>query len=78
MGIYCIKYLLYIIGIYTRNYAAAATAVHTKCKLVNGVYVITLDSPGVKVYIYTQYLKCFFIYNFKGKSNLHYMYNIVK
>ncbi|XP_041984989.1 trifunctional enzyme subunit alpha, mitochondrial [Aricia agestis] len=29
--------------------AAAATHTHTKCKMVNGVYVITLDSPGVKV-----------------------------
>ncbi|XP_045487559.1 trifunctional enzyme subunit alpha, mitochondrial [Pieris rapae] len=29
--------------------AAAANNVHTKCKLVNGVYVITLDSPNVKV-----------------------------
>ncbi|CAK1549982.1 unnamed protein product [Leptosia nina] len=29
--------------------AAAASNVHTKCKLVNGVYVITLDSPNVKV-----------------------------
>ncbi|XP_013133939.1 PREDICTED: trifunctional enzyme subunit alpha, mitochondrial [Papilio polytes] len=33
-----------------RSYAvAAANHVHTKCKLVNGVYVITLDSPNVKV-----------------------------
>nr|XP_026487345.1 trifunctional enzyme subunit alpha, mitochondrial [Vanessa tameamea] len=34
----------------SRSYAAAATSqVHTKCKLVNGVYVVTLDSPNVKV-----------------------------
>ncbi|XP_045520715.1 trifunctional enzyme subunit alpha, mitochondrial [Pieris brassicae] len=33
-----------------RSFAAvAANNVHTKCKLVNGVYVITLDSPNVKV-----------------------------
>ncbi|GBP60910.1 Trifunctional enzyme subunit alpha, mitochondrial [Eumeta japonica] len=38
-------------GVYSRNFAAAAVAgkVHTKCKIVNGVYVITLDSPNVKV-----------------------------
>ncbi|XP_047515638.1 trifunctional enzyme subunit alpha, mitochondrial [Pieris napi] len=36
--------------IHVRSFAAAATNnVHTKCKLVNGVYVITLDSPNVKV-----------------------------
>lgn len=29
--------------------AAAASQAHTKCKLVNGVYVVTLDSPNVKV-----------------------------
>lgn len=34
----------------SRNYAAAATSqMHTKCKIVNGVYVITIDSPNVKV-----------------------------
>ncbi|XP_068620793.1 trifunctional enzyme subunit alpha, mitochondrial [Battus philenor] len=33
-----------------RSYTVAAGGhVHTKCKLVNGVYVITLDSPNVKV-----------------------------
>lgn len=36
-------------GIQSRHLAAAASGVHTKCKLVNGVYVVTLDSPGVKV-----------------------------
>ncbi|XP_050361969.1 trifunctional enzyme subunit alpha, mitochondrial [Nymphalis io] len=36
--------------LHSRSYAAAATSqVHTKCKLVNGVYVVTLDSPNVKV-----------------------------
>ncbi|CAH2104548.1 unnamed protein product [Euphydryas editha] len=36
--------------LHNRSYAAAATSqVHTKCKLVNGVYVVTLDSPNVKV-----------------------------
>ncbi|XP_052747083.1 trifunctional enzyme subunit alpha, mitochondrial [Bicyclus anynana] len=36
--------------LHNRNFAAAASSqVHTKCKLVNGVYVITLDSPNVKV-----------------------------
>ncbi|OWR50827.1 hydroxyacyl-coenzyme A dehydrogenase [Danaus plexippus plexippus] len=36
--------------LHSRTLAAAATShVHTKCKLVNGVYVITLDSPNVKV-----------------------------
>lgn len=29
--------------------AAAASASHTKCKIVNGVYVVTIDSPGAKV-----------------------------
>lgn len=39
-----------ILGTNCRSYAvAAANHVHTKCKLVNGVYVITLDSPNVKV-----------------------------
>ncbi|CAH2243994.1 jg18515 [Pararge aegeria aegeria] len=36
--------------LHNRNFAAAAASqVHTKCKLVNGVYVVTLDSPNVKV-----------------------------
>ncbi|XP_075992393.1 monolysocardiolipin acyltransferase Mtpalpha [Anticarsia gemmatalis] len=39
----------YLTGLQSRTYAAAASQVHTKCKLVNGVYVITLDSPNVKV-----------------------------
>lgn len=39
----------YLAGMQSRTYAAAATQVHTKCKLVNGVYVITIDSPNVKV-----------------------------
>lgn len=35
---------------HSRNFAAAAASqAHTKCKLVNGVYVVTLDSPNVKV-----------------------------
>lgn len=42
--------LCYVSGLQNRNFAAAAASqVHTKCKLVNGVYVITLDSPNVKV-----------------------------
>ncbi|KAG6459318.1 hypothetical protein O3G_MSEX011310 [Manduca sexta] len=40
---------MFLTGIHSRTYAAAASQVHTKCKLVNGVYVITLDSPNVKV-----------------------------
>ncbi|KAJ0181912.1 hypothetical protein K1T71_002634 [Dendrolimus kikuchii] len=42
---------LILTGYYhSRNYAAAAASqVHTKCKIVNGVYVITIDSPNVKV-----------------------------
>ncbi|XP_072936739.1 trifunctional enzyme subunit alpha, mitochondrial [Epargyreus clarus] len=36
-------------NVHSRNYAVAGTQVHTKCKLVNGVYVVTLDSPNVKV-----------------------------
>ncbi|CAB3230970.1 unnamed protein product [Arctia plantaginis] len=40
----------YITGLQRRAYAAAAASqAHTKCKLVNGVYVVTLDSPNVKV-----------------------------
>ncbi|CAG4944551.1 unnamed protein product [Colias eurytheme] len=36
--------------LHSRTFAAAATSnVHTKCKLVNGVYVVTIDSPNVKV-----------------------------
>lgn len=36
--------------LHNRHYAAAAASqVHTKCKLVNGVYVVTLDSPNAKV-----------------------------
>lgn len=39
-----------ILGLHSRNYAAAAgSLVHTKCKIVNGVYVVTLDSPNTKV-----------------------------
>lgn len=35
---------------HSRTFAAAAgSQTHTKCKLVNGVYVVTLDSPNVKV-----------------------------
>lgn len=41
--------LKYVTGMHSRSYAAAASQVHTKCKLVNGVYVVTLDSPNVKV-----------------------------
>ncbi|KAI5633966.1 3-hydroxyacyl-CoA dehydrogenase, NAD binding domain-containing protein [Phthorimaea operculella] len=41
--------LKYLTGIQTRNFAAPASHVHTKCKIVNGVYVVTLDSPNVKV-----------------------------
>ncbi|KOB66367.1 Hydroxyacyl-coenzyme A dehydrogenase, partial [Operophtera brumata] len=39
---------LFLTGVHSRGYAAAA-GVHTKCKIVNGVYVVTLDSPNVKV-----------------------------
>ncbi|CAG4998802.1 unnamed protein product [Parnassius apollo] len=40
----------FIKSLYCRSYTAAASSqVHTKCKLVDGVYVITLDSPNVKV-----------------------------
>ncbi|CAH0725904.1 unnamed protein product, partial [Brenthis ino] len=40
----------FINRLHSRSFAAAATSqVHTKCKLVNGVYVVTLDSPNVKV-----------------------------
>lgn len=37
------------VGFQSRTYAAAATEVHTKCRNVNGVYVVTIDSPNVKV-----------------------------
>ncbi|XP_053625672.1 trifunctional enzyme subunit alpha, mitochondrial [Plodia interpunctella] len=40
----------FLTGLHSRTYAAAAaTNVHTKCKIVNGVYVVTLDSPNTKV-----------------------------
>ncbi|XP_073941880.1 monolysocardiolipin acyltransferase Mtpalpha [Choristoneura fumiferana] len=40
----------FLTGFQSRHYAAAAAShVHTKCKIVNGVYVVTLDSPNVKV-----------------------------
>ncbi|XP_049869696.1 trifunctional enzyme subunit alpha, mitochondrial [Pectinophora gossypiella] len=42
-----LKYLT--TGLQSRNFAAPASQVHTKCKIVNGVYVVTLDSPNVKV-----------------------------
>ncbi|XP_026727289.1 trifunctional enzyme subunit alpha, mitochondrial [Trichoplusia ni] len=42
------KDMKYLTGVQSRNYAAA-NLVHTKCKIVNGVYVITLDSPNTKV-----------------------------
>ncbi|XP_063376318.1 trifunctional enzyme subunit alpha, mitochondrial [Cydia fagiglandana] len=44
------KDVKFLAGFQSRNYAAAAANhVHTKCKIVNGVYVVTLDSPNVKV-----------------------------
>ncbi|VVD01764.1 unnamed protein product [Leptidea sinapis] len=37
-------------GHYSRTFAAAAASQsHTKCKIINGVYVITLDTPNAKV-----------------------------
>ncbi|XP_013188895.1 trifunctional enzyme subunit alpha, mitochondrial [Amyelois transitella] len=40
----------FLTGLHSRTFAAAAaTNVHTKCKIVNGVYVVTLDSPNTKV-----------------------------
>ncbi|XP_037977097.2 trifunctional enzyme subunit alpha, mitochondrial [Plutella xylostella] len=41
--------LKFVNGLQTRSYAAGASQVHTRCKNVNGVYVVTLDSPNVKV-----------------------------
>ncbi|KAJ8726415.1 hypothetical protein PYW07_001113 [Mythimna separata] len=43
------KDLKYLTGSHIRTYAAAGSQVHTKCKNVNGVYVVTLDSPNTKV-----------------------------
>ncbi|XP_059060399.1 trifunctional enzyme subunit alpha, mitochondrial [Achroia grisella] len=44
------KDLSLITGVHNRGYAAAAASDgHTKCKIVDGVYVITLDSPNAKV-----------------------------
>ncbi|CAH0404870.1 unnamed protein product [Chilo suppressalis] len=45
----CRKDIQLIYGLHSRNYAAAANAVYTKRKIVNGVYVVTLDSPDSKV-----------------------------
>ncbi|XP_026331699.1 trifunctional enzyme subunit alpha, mitochondrial-like, partial [Hyposmocoma kahamanoa] len=39
----------FVAGLQCRNFAAAASQAHTKCKIVNGVYVVTLDSPNAKV-----------------------------
>ncbi|KAL4708113.1 hypothetical protein ACJJTC_009892 [Scirpophaga incertulas] len=43
------KDVQFLYALQTRNYAATANAVHTKRKMVNGVYVVTLDSPNTKV-----------------------------
>ncbi|XP_028162724.1 trifunctional enzyme subunit alpha, mitochondrial [Ostrinia furnacalis] len=43
------KDVQFLTGLHSRTYAAASNAVHTKRKIVNGVYVVTLDSPDKKV-----------------------------
>lgn len=49
-----------LLGFQTRLYAATAVSqAHTRCKLVNGVYVVTLDSPNVKVSVKFTFLSTF-------------------
>lgn len=41
--------IVILLGLHSRNYAAAGSQAHTKCRIVDGIYVVTLDSPNTKV-----------------------------